>query len=126
MAKGTFTFPANFHVKIQESLDDRSTKRTKADLIKKESWPHDGDTIYVYRNMLVSTDDGLFKLIDPSKVLDEDYSGWEHISSSKVIDNLDSESSDEALSARQGKLLKESINKLEKDVSQVNSWKIFE
>lgn len=124
--KGTFTLPANFHVKIQEPIDDRGVKKTKADLILLDTWPHDGDTIYVYNNMLVSTDEGIFKLKDKTKILEKDFSGWELVSGPKVVDNLSSDSAEEALSAKQGKILKAEISELEKTVSQANTWKIFE
>lgn len=77
--KGTFKLPANFEVKIQEAIDPRAVVEKKSDLIRKDTWPHDGDTIYVYKYMLVSTDEGVFRLIEPSRVLDEDYSGWERV-----------------------------------------------
>lgn len=77
--KGTFKLPANFEIKMQEAIDPRVVVEKKSDLIRKDTWPYDGDTIYVYKNMLVSTNEGVFRLIEPSKVLDKDYSGWERV-----------------------------------------------
>lgn len=92
MAKnlGTFTFAANFQVKAAEALDPRMVAASKADLITKENWPHDGDTIYVYKGLIVDCGtDGVYRLIDPAKALDTDYSGWERIDVGGVkIDNI--------------------------------------
>lgn len=92
MAKnlGTFTFAANFQVKAAEALDPRMVAASKADLITKENWPHDGDTIYVYKGLIVDCGaDGVYRLIDPAKALATDYSGWERIDAGGVkIDNI--------------------------------------
>lgn len=92
MAKnlGTFTFAANFQVKAAEALDPRMVAASKADLITKENWPHDGDTIYVYKGLIVDCgDDGVYRLVDPTKALASDYSGWERIDAGGVhVDNI--------------------------------------
>lgn len=92
MAKnlGTFTFAANFQVKAAEALDPRMVAASKADLINKANWPSDGDTIYVYKGLIVDCgEDGVYRLIDPAKALNTDYSGWERIDAGGVkIDNI--------------------------------------
>ena len=92
MAKnlGTFTFAANFQVKAAEALDPRMVAASKADLIQKSNWPSDGDTIYVYKGLIVDCGaDGVYRLIDPAKALNADYSGWERIDAGGVkIDNI--------------------------------------
>lgn len=92
MAKnlGTFTFAANFQVKAAEALDPRMVAASKADLINKANWPSDGDTIYVYKGLIVDCgEDGVYRLIDPSKALASDYSGWQRIDVGGVkIDNI--------------------------------------
>lgn len=75
---------ANVDVRIQAPWDERITKRTKADLINPDSWSKDGSTLYVYRNMLVATDEGLFQLLDVDKALAADYSGWKQIDVSNL------------------------------------------
>ena len=90
MAKnlGTFTFAANFQVKAAEALDPRMVAASKADLINKANWPADGDTIYVYKGLIVDCgSDGVYRLVDPAKALNADYSGWERIDAGAV--NLD-------------------------------------
>lgn len=92
MAKnlGTFTFAANFQVKAAEALDPRVVATSKADLINKDNWPSDGDTIYVYKGLIVDCgEDGVYRLIDPTKALATDYSGWQRIDAGGVqIDNI--------------------------------------
>ena len=93
MAKnlGTFTFAANFQVKAAEALDPRTVAASKADLINKANWPSDGDTIYVYKGLIVDCgEDGVYRLIDPAKALATDYSGWERIDAGAgaKIDNI--------------------------------------
>ena len=44
--KGTFNAPGNFQVKMQEALDPRTVVETKTELIDKNTWPFDGNTLY--------------------------------------------------------------------------------
>ena len=85
---GTFDFSANFKVKAAEALDPRIVATSKADLINKANWPSDGDTIYVYNGLIVDCgSDGVYRLIDKTKVLADDYSGWEKIGETFIIIN---------------------------------------
>lgn len=88
--KGIFQFAANFQVKVAEALDPRMVAASKADLINKDNWPSDGDTIYVYKGLIVDCgNDGVYRLIDPTKALASDYSGWQRIDAGGVkIDNI--------------------------------------
>jgi hypothetical protein len=114
--KGGFVFASNFEVKLKEALDPRIVVSAKADLINKETWPYDGDTIYLYNGLIVSAgNDGVYRLIDVTKITEADYSGWQRIDAAAaekllVIDNLESEDSNAALSAKQGKVLMNEIN----------------
>lgn len=76
--KGQFAFSANFEVKTAAALDPRMVVETKDELITKNTWPHDGDTLYLYKGLLVSVqaENAVYMLIDPSKALADDYSGW--------------------------------------------------
>jgi hypothetical protein len=114
--KGGFVFASNFEVKLKEALDPRVVVSAKADLINKETWPYDGDTIYLYNGLIVSAgNDGVYRLIDVTKITEADYSGWQRIDAAAaekltVVDNLESEDSNAALSAKQGKVLMNEIN----------------
>lgn len=115
--KGNFIFAANFQVKMQEALDPRVVVSAKADLINKETWPYDGDTIYLYNGLIVGVaeEKSAYMLVDITKVTESDYSGWVRIDAGaavqvEVVDNLESDASDKALSAKQGKVLMNEIN----------------
>ena len=104
--KGNLNLAANFQVKIQEALDPRLVVENKVDLINKDTWPSDGDTLYVYEGMVVSvsSEKSLYTLTDISKILNSDYSGWLKIGAT------DSEISDVSTNAVQNKVVKEYID----------------
>lgn len=113
---GTFAAPFNFKVTMQEAFDPRVVVGTKAELITKATWPADGDTLYLYNGLLVGVVDerAVYMLIDIDKALDADYSGWLRVDAGnaeqvEVVDNLESDSSVAALSAKQGKVLMSEI-----------------
>lgn len=113
--KGTFQFAANFEVKAAEALDPRIVVATKSELINKETWPSDGDTLYLYEGLLVSVaDEGkIYMLTNVADALSADYSAWKEIGAAEtidIIDNLESDRTDAALSAAQGKSLKAAID----------------
>lgn len=124
--KGTFVFSANFQVKMQELLDPRGGVQTKSELINKETFPYDGDTIYMAKGMLVTVaeEQSVYMLIDVDKILESDYSGWKRIDAGaaeqvEVVDNLTSTSATSALSANQGKVLMGFIDALQGKVSSI-------
>lgn len=128
--KGTFAFAANFEVKAQEALDPRVVVDSKADLINKETWPYDGETIYLYNGLIVAVvaDKSMYMLIDKTKVLEADYSGWKQLDVSaaqtvEIIDNLTSQSTTAALSANQGKVLDEKISTLQSKLTAIFTYK---
>lgn len=128
--KGTFTFAANFQVKAAEALDPRVVVENKAELINKETWPYDGETLYLYNGLIVavSADKSLYMLVDKTKALESDYSGWKQLdaaaaTSTEVIDNLDSESTTAALSANQGRLLGSRVTSLESKLTAIFTFK---
>lgn len=124
--KGTFNFAANFQVKMQELLDPRGGVDTKSELINKETFPYDGDTIYMKEGMLVTVKEerSVYMLVDINKILSTDYSGWERkdagaVQQVEVVDGLNSEDSAKALSANQGRLLKELIDEVSQKVASI-------
>lgn len=128
--KGTFKFAANFEVKLQGALDPRILVDNKSELINKETWPYDGDTIYVYNGLLVAVaaDKAIYMLVDKDKILESDYSGWKQMDVTaaqtvEIIDNLNSSSTTAALSANQGKVLGQRVTTLESKISSVYSYK---
>lgn len=128
--KGTFTFAANFQVKAAEALDPRVVVENKAELINKETWPYDGETLYLYNGLIVavSADQALYMLVDKTKALEPDYSGWKQLDADaatavEIIDNLTSERTDAALSANQGKVLGDKVSALENKVTAIFTFK---
>lgn len=113
--KGQFTFAANFEVKAQAALDPRMVVATKAELFVKDTWPYDGETAYVYNGLVVAVtgEQALYMLIDKDNYTSE--SAWICLKAEtpeviEIIDNLTSEDADKALSANQGKVLKDAID----------------
>ena len=128
--KGTFTFAANFQVKAAEALDPRVVVENKAELINKETWPYDGETLYLYNGLIVavSADKSLYMLVDKTKALEGDYSGWKQLDADaaavvEIIDNLTSERIDAALSAKQGKVLGDRVTSLESKITAIFTFK---
>lgn len=130
--KGLTNMSSNFQVKIQGALDPRVAVTYKTELISKETWPYDGNTIYLYDGLLVSVKEekAIYLLLDKSKALDTDYSGWHKIgsgggsgSSIEVVDNLTSTDVDKALSANQGRILISEIRTVEAKISSIYSFK---
>lgn len=128
--KGTFKFAANFEVKAQEAFDPRVVVDSKADLINKETWPYDGETIYLYNGLIVAVvaDKSMYMLIDKTKVLQSDYSGWKQLDVSaaqtvEIIDNLTSQSTTAALSANQGRILDGKITDLQSKLTAIFTYK---
>ena len=76
--------PISIDVKTQKPLEPkRGPVYTKNQLIDPETWSYDVDsegnkTFYVYPGMMVPVINSrdVYMLIDPSKILESDYSGW--------------------------------------------------
>lgn len=124
--KGTFSYAANYEVKIQALLDPRGGVDTKDELINKETFPYDGDTIYMKEGMLVtvSSTQEVYMLVSLANILATDYSGWKRVDAGavtpvEIVDNLTSEDTDKALSAKQGKALKDEIDAVKEKVTSI-------
>lgn len=76
--------PISIDVRTQKPLEPkRGPVQTKADLIDPESWSYDIDSegnmvFYVYPGMMVPVikSRDIYMLIDPTKILNSDFSGW--------------------------------------------------
>lgn len=127
--KGIFKFAANFEVKAAEALDPRVVVDAKADLINKETWPYDGETLYLYKGLVVGVaeEGAIYMLTDATKALEGDYSGWKKLAAGasqiSVIDNVTSSSTTDALSANQGRVLSEKITTLEGKLTAIFTFK---
>lgn len=84
--KGQKTFASNYEVKIAEMLDPRLLVDSKEELIKKETWPSDGDTLYMKEGMFVYVKgDGFYELVSLANILATDYSGWKKVTSESDV-----------------------------------------
>lgn len=123
--KGTFQFAANFEIKAAEALDPRIVVPTVSDLTNKDTWPYDGDVLYVYNGLLVSVqeDNSIYMLVDQTKVLQQ--IGWKRVDSGNIIieDTLESSDSSKALSANQGRVLLTQIQGLQNKLVNIYSYK---
>lgn len=128
--KGTFKFAASLEVQAASLLDPREKVETKAELINKETWPYEGDTLYLTEGLRVSVveEQAVYMLVDVAKALDDDYSGWKRIDAAsatqvEVVDNLTSDSTTAALSAAQGKALNTEISDIKNKIAAVFTFK---
>lgn len=117
--KGMFQFAANFEIKNAAALDPRMVVATKSELYNKNTWPNDGNTVYLYNGLVVAVteENELYMLIDSVNFSSE--SSWKRMSVNIdeaviVEDSLTSSSTKTALSANQGKVLKDMINAIPK------------
>ena len=117
--RGTFNFSANLEVKKQGALDSRLVVQTYAELVLETTWADSDNKVWLYDGMIVSVvndqtgKNGVYKL--DNKDAYKSASSWTRIDaagvvSTVIVDNLTSDSTTEALSANQGKVLKGEID----------------
>lgn len=132
MAKnlGVASISTNFQVKYAGAIDPRVLVDTKTDLINPDSWPHEGDTYYVYNGLIVAVVDthSIYMLVDSTKITESDYSGWAQLDASaaasvKVVNSLDSDSATDALAAAQGKALNTRLTAVENKITAIFTFK---
>lgn len=77
--KGNIKTSVNYDVRAQKPMEARREKPRKVDLITKESWSYDGNTVYAHEGLQVwVVEEGkTYVLKDLSKMFEPDYSGWE-------------------------------------------------
>ena len=77
--KGNIKTSANYDVRAQKPMEARREKPRKVDLITKESWSYDGNTVYAHKGLqvCVAEEGKTYVLKDLSKMFEPDYSGWE-------------------------------------------------
>lgn len=116
---GDIKTSVDYQVLKQGPMDARLKKKRKSDLINIEAWPHESNTIYIYKTMLVGIEETgeIYKLIDPAKMFEPDYSGWELLGSgneiSIIVDTtLDTNSENPV----QNKVIAKEIETIKKDI----------
>lgn len=112
--KGSVAFPFNFEIGAQSPMDARLVVASKADLIAASTYS--AKNYYKGMQVVVADTQEVYILKDVSKITSSDYSGWTRVdgegSKVTVIDNLTSNSTTAALSARVGKALNDRISGL--------------
>lgn len=110
--KGGIILVNNYQVKLEGALDPRVAVATKAELIVRDTWPNDGGDPYLYDGLIVGVldEEAVYMLVDKTKALSEDYSGWLRVDAGnaeqvEVVNSLESDATNKALSAKQGKVL---------------------
>lgn len=132
MAKnlGVASISTNFQVKYAGAIDPRVLVDTKTDLINPDSWPHEGETYYVYNGLIVAVVDthSIYMLVDSTKITEPDYSGWAQLDASaatsvSVVNSLESDSATDALAAAQGKALNTRLTAVENKITAIFTFK---
>ena len=65
--KGMFKFAGTYEVNAATALDPRVQWDSFEDLIKKEFWPTNGNTVYVYNGIIAAVGEEVWILIDKAK-----------------------------------------------------------
>lgn len=67
--KGMFKFAGTYEVNAATALDPRVQWDSFEDLIKKDFWPTNGDTVYVYNGLIAAVGNEVWLLIDKAKFI---------------------------------------------------------
>lgn len=131
--RGIFNFSANLEVKKNAPLDSRIVVNTIQELTETATWADNDNKVWLYDGIVVSVleNHGLYMLTNYDAVTAptaySDLSNWTAVDASAaktdVTDNLTSTSTTSALSANQGKVLKEEIDSLKTSLSTVYIYK---
>lgn len=131
--RGIFNFSANLEVKKNAPLDSRVVVDTRIELTETSTWADSNNKVWLYDGIVVSVREnhGLYMLTNydavtaPTAYTDSD--NWVAVDASAaktdVTDNLTSTSTTSALSANQGRVLKDNIDKLKTSLSAVYIYK---
>lgn len=131
--RGIFNFSANLEVKKNAPLDSRVVVDTLIELTETPTWADSDNKVWLYDGIVVSVREnhGLYMLTNydavtaPTAYTDSD--NWVAVDASAaktdVTDNLTSTSTTSALSANQGRVLKDNIDKLKTSLSAVYIYK---
>lgn len=65
--KGMFKFAGTYEVNASTPLDPRVQWDSFEDLIKKDFWPTNGNTVYIYNGLIAAVGEEVWLLIDKTK-----------------------------------------------------------
>lgn len=131
--RGIFNFSANLEVKKNAPLDSRVVVDTLIELTETSTWADSDNKVWLYDGIVVSVleNHGLYMLTNYNAVTAPtaytDSANWVAVDASAaktdVTDNLTSTSTTSALSANQGRVLKDNIDNLKSSLSAVYIYK---
>lgn len=131
--RGLFNFSANLEVKKNAPLDSRIVVDTLLELTETSTWADNENKVWLYNGIVVSVieNHGLYMLINYNAVTAPtaytDMDNWIAIDASAaqidVTDNLTSTSTTSALSANQGRVLKDAIETLRTSLGGALTYK---
>lgn len=131
--RGIFNFSANLEVKKNAPLDSRVVVDTLIELTETSTWADSDNKVWLYDGIVVSVREnhGLYMLTNYDAVTAPtaytDSNNWVAVDASAaktdVTDSLTSTSTTSALSANQGRVLKENIDNLKTSLSAVYIYK---
>lgn len=131
--RGIFNFSANLEVKKNAPLDSRVVVGTLLELTETSTWADSDNKVWLYDGIVVSVleNHGLYMLTNYDAVTAPtaytDSSNWVAVDASAaktdITDSLISTSTTSALSANQGKVLKDEIDTLKTSLSTVYIYK---
>lgn len=118
--RGAFNFSGSLEIKKNSPLDARIVVDTIAELTQSTTWQDDESKVWLYNGIVVSVIEnaGLYQLTnyDPvnTPTAYSDLANWKQIDASaakiELVDNLESTSTTAALTANQGKVLKDLVD----------------
>lgn len=131
--RGIFNFSANLEVKKNAPLDSRVVVDTFLELTETSTWADSDNKVWLYDGIVVSVleNHGLYMLTNYDAVTSPmaytDSSNWVAVDASAakidITDSLISTSTTSALSANQGKVLKDELDTLKTSLSTVYIYK---
>lgn len=131
--RGIFNFSANLEVKKNAPLDSRVVVDTLLELTETSTWADSENKVWLYNGIVVSVleNNGLYMLTNYDAVTSPtaytNASNWVAVDASAakidITDNLTSTSTTSALSANQGKVLKDEMDTLKVSLSAVYTYK---
>lgn len=119
---GDYPFNGTFEAGIAGPVDARYVVEEYSDLMLPDTWPSGIADAYIYEGMqvYVRADKKVYILVDAANYQSD--SSWKELASDvdastiEIVDNLNSDRKDAALSAKQGKMLKTSLEAFKDEI----------
>ena len=110
--KGMFKFAGTYEVNAATALDPRVQWDSFEDLIKKDFWPTNGDTVYVYNGLIASVGEEVWLLIDKARFINRIHNT---VGLSTLLQNV--------VTKEDGST--EFVYKKTKEIAEILGWKVI-